>query len=339
MYHDSKFYYRSKNLKKKDSHVSLTLFPSPYLQNEDFKDFKFMLYSKRLLDQYEVWSKEIDNLMVKEQELTSFNEIFFLAKIRRVHTEFLKDLKDKNLIEIISKCWSRVRIVSFSSERNVKMVMLHYCDFGFESFFHLNDLSLYKYPIRARLDPKFSYELTLSKQDLLDKLAQIRAINDFIDLNYLNKQMNYEFLGKIPLRVDFSRSLISFKEASSQDSYAVEIYNKVTNQNIIDSIIENAVMELKKYVFPCIISHINSLDDFYIQKVDPVSQEALNNLQAEIQTKINDNALKKLESSQVALNKLCVAFYGEDSQYYRAKIIAIYNSERKVDFLLSFNLV
>ena len=92
------------------------------MQNEDFKDFKFLLYSKRLLDQYEVWSKEIDNLMVKEQELTSFNEIFFLAKIRRVHTEFLKDLKDKNLIEIISKCWSRVRIVSFSSERNVKMV-------------------------------------------------------------------------------------------------------------------------------------------------------------------------------------------------------------------------
>ena len=212
------------------------------------------------------------------------------------------------------------------------MIKLFYCDFGFELFAPPKDLNIRAFPILSRINPRFSYECTLKDEDLIKKLAEVRSQNDFVDFNYLNDRLDYSFLSQIPLRVDFTESFESFKDVSRKSSYLASIYDKNSNQNIIDKIIAVSLIDLKNHKFPCIVSHINSINDFYVQKVDRLSQEALDNLQAEIQNKVATNSLKKLENNSVSLNKLCVSIFHEDNQYYRAKIASIFNSDRKVSY-------
>ena len=209
-------------------------------------------------------------------------------------------------------------------------IKIFYCDFGFESIISREEICIRAFPIISRIIPRFSYECTLNNDDLVKKLATIRSQNDFVDFNYLNDNLDYGFLSQIPLNIDFTESLENIQDMSRESSYLVTIYDKVTNQNIIDKIITNSLLDLKNHIFPCIVSHINSIKDFYVQKDDPLSQEALNNLQIEIQNKVATNSLKKMEYDAVNINKLCVSIYHEDSQYYRAKIHSIFNSERKV---------
>ena len=278
--------------------------------------------------------------MLKETAVTSFNQSLYICKPTATNNEFLNDLKDPNLRNLISKCWSRVKILTDTTAKNLNKIKIYFCDFGFESDFNLNELRIYQVPVVARVYPQFSYECILNRKDLISKLADVRLKNDFIDFNYLNEQTNCEFLCQIPLRIDFMQYLDNLIEAPKQRLHLVDIYNKESNQNIIDSLLEKSLNELKNFAFPCIISHIDSINDFYIQKVDPVSEEMLNNLQVEIQSKVLNNKLKKLESLDISLNKLCISFYNQDEQYYRAKIISIYNSERKVKnkLLLSYNI-
>jgi hypothetical protein len=308
------------------------------LPSKEFSSQKLILYSKRLLEEYQAWSNDEDQKHPKEPEITQFvvNQLY-LAKPKVANDRFLINFKDAHLRELLSKCWSRVQVVSVNEEGR-GAIKLFYCDFGFESVVMPKDLAICTFLPFNRLIPRFTYECILSNDDLTSKLAVARSENDFVDFNYLNDRLDYSFLSQMPLRVDFSESLEKLNDMSRKNSYVVSVYDRASNQNIIDLIIKNSLIELKNHIFPCIVSHITTINDFYVQKVDPISEQALINLHEEIQHKVANNQLKKLESTEVCLNKLCVSIYHEDKQYYRAKITAIYNSERMVIYISFFYL-
>jgi hypothetical protein len=308
----------------------LNLFPSPFKSEKSFFSQKLVLYSKRLLEEYQSWSNDLFDKTSKEPEITRLeNNKVYLSKPKVASDSFLSKFKDANLRNMISKSWSRVKMLNVNNEQR-DTIKIFYCDFGFESIISREEICIRAFPIISRIVPRFSYECTLNNGDLVKKLATIRSQNDFVDFNYLNDNLDYGFLSQIPLNIDFTESLEYLQDISRESSYLVTIYDKVTNQNIIDKIITNSLLDLKNHIFPCIVSHINSINDFYVQKDDPLSQEALNNLQIEIQNKVATNGLKKMEYDTVNINKLCVSIYHEDNQYYRAKIHSIFNSERKV---------
>jgi len=328
-------------ISKLDSYVKLNLFPSPYLPSKEFSSQKLILYSKRLLEEYQAWSIaiDLDQKVSKEPAITQLvaNQLY-LAKPKVRNDRFLINFKDAYLRELLSKCWSRVKVISVNEEEK-GTIKLFYCDFGFESVVMSKDLAICPCNPMNRLTPRFTYECILNNDELISKLAVARSENDFVDFNYLNDRLDYSFLSQIPLKVDFTESLEKLNEMSRKNFCVVSVYDRTSNQNIIDLVIKNSLIELKNHIFPCIVSHINTVNDFYIQKVDPVSEQALTNLHEEIQNKVANNQLKKLESTEVCLNKLCVSIYHEDKQYYRAKITAIYNSERMVIYVFFLSTV
>ena len=308
----------------------MNLFPSPFKSDKSFSSQKFVLYSKRLLEKYQSLSNDLFDKIYKEPEITRLeNNKVYMSKPKVASDSFLCKFKDANLKNMISNCWSRVKMLTENNEKR-GTIKIFYCDFGFESVVSREEICIRAFPVISRIIPRFSYECTLNNDELVKKLATIRSQNDFVDFNYLNDNLDYGFLSQIPLNIDFTESLENIQDMSRESSYLVTIYDKVTNQNIIDRIITNSLLDLKNHIFPCTVSHINSIKDFYVQKDDPLSQEALNNLQIEIQNKVATNSLKKMEYDAVNINKLCVSIYHEDGQYYRAKIHSIFNSERKV---------
>lgn len=84
-------------------------------------------------------------------------------------------------------------------------------------------------------------------------------------------------------------------------------------------------------MFRCVISHVFLYTDFYVQTVNPVIDELLTNLQYIIQEKIGTNILQPMTHPE--LNRLCVAYFNDDQQYYRAKITGFTNSEVEVLFI------
>lgn len=182
-------------------------------------------------------------------------------------------------------------------------------------------------PSHFKILPVNLYECRLNRLDLARKLSLACKQNDFIDSIYLNDSFDsmHQILCSHRLQVDFSQSFLS--PETNTYFYTVDLIEKSSNSNLIDLIISYSFKNIENYLFPCIISHINSVDDFYIQKEDPNNQDLLNKLQETIQEKVTGNKLPKLRS--VETNKLCVSFYEEDSQFYRAKIIGFENDSLK----------
>ena len=111
------------------------------------------------------------------------------------------------------------------------------------------------------------------------------------------------------------------------NGYTVDLVNIDQKENLVDTIIRHGLAEISSHWFPCIVTHIYLTTDFYVQKVDDENAKMLCNLQDTIHAKIAANSLKPIE--KLVLNKLCIAFFNEDENYYRAKIIGFNNSTKK----------
>jgi hypothetical protein len=258
-------------ISKLDSYAELNLFPSTYLPSKEFSSQKPFLY-----EEYQAWSNDEYQKYPKEPEITQFvvNQIN-LAKSKVANDLFLINFKDAHLRELLSKCWSRVKVVSVN-EKDRGAIKLFYCDFGFESVVMPKDLAICTFFPFNKLIPWITYECILNNDDFTSKLAVARSENDFVVFNYLNYCLDHSFLIQMLLRVDFSESLEKLNDMSKLND----------------------------------ISHITTINDFYVQKVDPISEKALINLHEEIQHEVaSHNQLKKLESTEVCLNKLCVSIY------------------------------
>jgi hypothetical protein len=163
--------------------------------------------------------------------------------------------------------------------------------------------------------PCYVYECQLNQLKLEAKLAESTATNNFIDFDYLNKMLPSfsDTLGSSDYSVSFDLT------QTSHCPYQVDLTEKTTSTNLIDMAIRLALADIDKHSFPCIITHVNSIRDFYVQKIDKSNEQLLADLQELIQSKCANQELKQLDSLE--LNQLCVAFYPEDGQFYRAKII------------------
>ena len=326
-------FYLGGNFFKISGPIKLNLFDGPHLREKFSEQQLLTLSSKRLMEQFKFYSNYF-NESIKLSANSESNEIaikslnkgdIVLSKTKSA--SFLSSLRP-DVRELIQNRWCRVKIKSNQD----RVIRLYYCDFGLEEEFAYNESSKeldYKFakllPL-AKVIPKLLFECNLDKWDLEAKLKEAVKQNDFIDFNYMNNKVDVSFLSSRAFKVNFAK-LLSTPTLSneSSDVFTVDVYNKKSNKNIIDSIVDKAVRDLGEHMFTCILTHVNSTKDFYIQKYDPISEEILAELQQTIQDKVLENKLASLE--RVEPNKLCVSFYEVDSQYYRAKIINL--SENK----------
>ena len=113
----------------------------------------------------------------------------------------------------------------------------------------------------------------------------------------------------------------------SLNRLTVDLINTTSKENLLNTIIRNCTAEIYNYSFHCVVSHINTLHDFYVQKVDEPTSELLLKLQSKIQEKVATNQVTNLE--KISVNKLCIAYFNDDENYYRAKIVR-YNSNTNI---------
>lgn len=133
------------------------------------------------------------------------------------------------------------------------------------------------------------------------------------------------------LKVDFTEALKQMSRISSTvKKYTIDIFNSSGSENLIDTIIRKSLLRVPNHTFQCVISHVYLYNDFYVQKEDSFTAELLNNLQRSIQ----ENVSKMKNIQNLELNKMCIALFEDDEQYYRAKIVSFSNeSEIEVYFV------
>ena len=154
-----------------DSSVKLNLFPSPFKSDKSFSSQKFVLYSKRLLEKYQSLSNDLFDKISKEPEITRLeNNKVYMSKPKVASDSFLCKFKDANLRNMISKCWSRVKMLTENIEQRGTIKMF-YCDFGFESIVSREEICIRAFPVIGRIIPRFSYECTLNNDDLVKNLS------------------------------------------------------------------------------------------------------------------------------------------------------------------------
>jgi len=143
-------------------------------------------------------------------------------------------------------------------------------------------------------------------------------------------------LAGLKLKADFTYNLGS-PGLTPANRFVVDIYDKASGQNIIDMIIADALADISHHRFPSVVTQVYRYSDFYIQKIDPVSAKLLENLQFDIQEMLVGSRLKPVVRPE--LNKLCVALFIEDGQYYRAKIIGFSNNNSEIEvFFIDYGL-
>ena len=241
----------------------------------------------------------------------------------------LLSILKENIASLIRNEWSRVQVTSIeSSPAGEKMVTLFYSDYGFETINEIETLaknySFAQMPVQFKIWPAFIYECELNKNTLLAKLTEAKIKNEFIDTFYLNEFvfMSFKKLASMSLKVDFTEALKQMSRISSAvKKYPIDIINPARNENFIDTIIRNSLLKVSNHTFQCVISHVFLYNDFYVQREDPFTAELLDNLQISIQEKVDQ--MKTMQTLE--LNKLCIALFDEDGQYYRAKIVGFSN--------------
>lgn len=258
----------------------------------------------------------------------------FLAKPKRFDTPSLVCLKDA-LRNTVGNNWSRVQIRErLDAEVDIKQLVLFFCDYGFEIEFNPKrvEFDFLQMPIYSKICPLFVYECVLNERNVAKKLYQARKHNQLCDDLFFNEYItkNADSLASIPLQADFTQALKQMDQAplNSQDKLSVDLIDCHSNENLLNTIIRDSYADISNYIFRCILSHINSVNDFYVQKMDEPTSELLKDLQDKIQEKVRGNQLKCLE--KLALNKLCVAYFEEDDNYYRAKITRYNSSSNKI---------
>lgn len=140
------------------------------------------------------------------------------------------------------------------------------------------------------------------KSDIERKLAEATSRNEFFDAAYLVTSLNaqHSSLGTLMFQVDFSPALLSnsVSNGSSSSSESSTIYKadlSIAGENFIDYLIRNGLNRIERQPFACYITHVNSVEDFYVQKSDPITQNILNTLHATIEAKCNSGKLNPLK--------------------------------------------
>ena len=240
---------------------------------------------------------------------------------RTTSESFLNSIVNSRVRKMIKSYYSRVRVNHVKAD----YVEIFYCDYGLEDRIKLvaadATMSAYagykflKMPHHLLLWPVFVYKCKLDNAQLHARLNKYALDeNSFLDSNYVNEKLSSmnELLSEKSLRV----SLLNEKALdATRESLVVDLKLAETNKSLIDAILDSALSEIGKKVFECVIVHINSVDDFYIQKEDEWTIARIDSLQEKIQQKVGNKELKQLE--RVEMNKLCVAHYDEDDQFYR----------------------
>lgn len=297
-----------------------------------FHDKKIYIYTDHLLERLAEYQNIVIDHICKatgtQKPVTSLvkGNIYLTTT---TSAEFLSSIQIPMVQNLIANGFSRVRVnrMTKNTRTGYRFVHITYLDYGIEDMIRyqedVNDVTFtsysnYKfYPIYRQLLlwPTFLFECRLDKNKLVNKLHSLALKeNSFLDPDYINTKINDigSALNRIPLRVEL---LTPLGRQPEEPPFVVDLYNKTTNQNIIDIIFDNALKSISNFMFECIIVHVNTVDDFYIQKQDAYTKDTLNALQARIQDKVAKGELKPVE--HVELNKLCVAFFHDDQQFYR----------------------
>ncbi|RNA16358.1 maternal tudor isoform X1 [Brachionus plicatilis] len=168
------------------------------------------------------------------------------------------------------------------------------------------------------------YELKLNKSSYLKKYNSACIHSDFVDAELIDQNLDHFKNKKFSL--DLSQAF-SHAELTNQ----AELISAENGKNLIDLVIEQSFKNINYHRFLCLISHINSIEDFYIQKLS--MDTLLKELQETVQIKVQTNKLQPIRSTDN--NKLCVAAF-EDGCFYRAKIIASHSANAIEVFYIDY---
>ncbi|CAF0937993.1 unnamed protein product, partial [Brachionus calyciflorus] len=285
-----------------------------HTESLDSDFFKIYIQSDSLFENLvEFTEKMTENLKANVNELkikTIKKGDVFLSRTR--NSKFLANIKSEKIRNFISKYYCRIFI-----EEKKNYLQIFYIDFGyqdiipFENEILSNDYKMLTIPLQFKIIPQFLLEVKPSKLDYIKKLNNAVKFNDFIDSDFINS--NLKEISSLIFKIDFSQAFYS----STEPIFQVDLVEKDgKNQNLIDLLIEKTFTNLTNYNFETTISHLNSAEDFYVQKIK--FDSLLKDLQEIIQYKIQNKKLQRLKS--IETNKLCVSGF-EDGCFYRARII------------------
>lgn len=303
-------------------------------ENFDLQTSKLCLVNEKLRNSL-IQSCRLMNEKINPQ---SSVELKFLKRgdlllSRTDSKEFLNSIRIDEIRKLIASNWSRVRIKSIQIDKQnlKKYINITYIDYGLEdqltyaesvndeiTFMNYKNYKFVPMPEEFKAIPVFNYQFNLNTNELLSKMNEASRRSEFIDMIYLNEtvrnEKTYNNFFQMRFLVDFSHTL------SLTNNCQVDLFECKSGKNLIDMIIENAIHTLfKDAQFDIILVHVNTIDDFYVQKDHSDIQDQLVNLQKTIQSKVEANKLTKMKS--IEINKLCVSYFDDDGQYYRAKII------------------
>lgn len=113
----------------------------------------------------------------------------------------------------------------------------------------------------------------------------------------LNAQ--HSSLSSLTFQVDFSPALLSNSvsngNGNSESSTVYKADLSIAGENFIDYLIRNGLNRIDRQTFGCFITYVNSVEDFYVQKSDPFTQNIINTLHATIEAKRNSGKLNPLK--------------------------------------------
>jgi hypothetical protein len=324
-----------------------------------FGNEKLYLYSERTLDELAQFNKLFDGAsknLEHQLKVTSLRKNEVYLSRTRCRT-FLDTISNERVREIVRKSWLRVRVKDISANPTTgkQQYEIIYCDLGIETslsckesigasgatdLIYDTNFKFVSVPPKLLLWPTFVFECYLDKSKINAKLNKI-ALDElsFIDPDYINQKLDSmrPLLSKTPLQV----ALLNEKALNLYTEKAVVDLTERPSEgrenacsNLIDTIFALALTGVNDYLFECVIVHVNSVEDFYVQKVDAHTVNSMTVLQSTIQAKVQNNELKPLH--HVDLNKLCVAFFTDDEQYYRAKVINQVDATTYTVFFIDF---
>jgi len=345
------FYFGGEWLRKNDSENNeMNLF----FEQENIKrdGATFYIYSKTLLNRFQLHYNFIIDKSLKLICLDSVRKGDMIL-FRRKSKAFLESLNDE-IRPLIENYLSRVRVKSISTCKTTgnKTYSLFYCDFGFTDFLQVSssqtitsnripttvDYEVYAMTVQSKILPLFTFECSLDKSYMLDALLKAKQKNDFVDAFYLNSVITrmFKWLSSVQLKVNFTQSLCEKFQANAPPSniFTVDLFDSSDMQPIVGKIIDYGLKDIVNHSFLCVITHFNHLNNFYVQKFDEGNTVLLDKLQETIQLKVATNKL--LPVTVPVLDKLCIALYTDDQQYYRAKVIKFVNSKQMQVFFIDF---
>ncbi len=360
LFDQEEFYFGGNWLKNKPEQPLAIINPKikhSLLTQNNAKRETFYIFSKTLLNQLDIFNRLLFDYEKQSRAATSNRSVEELKKdhfyLTRTKSEkFLSNISNVEIRNMIQSSWCRIKVtaIHYHSATSTRYISILYYDYGLEdlldyeehfdkttdtTFMTYTDYQFLQMPIQFLLWPKFVYECVLDNKKLEQELKNIALnINSFIDADFINSRMSHaigQVLNTMRLRIKLlnEECLNEFKSPP-----IVDIFDALTSKNLIEIIFSNCVNELNSYLFPCVVVHVNSADDFYVQKVDEASVKILDNLQSKIQFKVQENKLEPVK--QAIVNKLYVAQYDEDSQYYRAKVIGIESDQKYDVFYVDF---